>query len=889
MKRAILLFLLILSITQFSFGAHLKGGWIQYSYIGPGSAANTSKYQVTVRQYLACNSTAGQRDPDVYLGIFDGVTNQYINTITINLSGTDNPNKTSYNPCLNTKPPVCYIIDIYSAAIDLPNNPNGYTLTVQRCCRITGIVNLQSPTDDYGISYTTKIPGVINGIDYSNNKSPVFAQKDTVIVCYNSPFTLDFSATDADGDSLTYNFCTGLTGGFNNRANPSDPQASRPDPPSNPPYTAIQYSGVYSGGSPMGASVRIDQNTGIISGIAPGVTGDYVISVCANEFRNGVLIGTTKKEIHVAVADCSVSAATLKPTYITCNGTTLSFQNESTSSSIVSYLWDFGIPGISTDTSTSPTPTYDYLTSGKDSGTFTVKLKVTASGGCQDSTTSLVKVYPGFQPGFTATGTCYLNNYLFSDTSKIKYGTVTSRFWDFGDATTLSDTAHTKDTAWKYPAAATVQVKLIVGNNIGCIDTIIKPLIVVDRPTLSLPFHDTLICSIDTLMLKVNITGGSVLWTPMNGPNKTRILNANTATPLVFPQDSTKYYVAVNNNGCANTDSVMVNVLKFITVDAGPDTGICKTDTFRLKPVSAALSYVWSSSTIGEKVDPTKYPLVQPLVNTQYNVIANLGKCQAKDSVAVTVSPYPNASAGPDVTICYGTRVQLNGSVNGSVFSWSPTVSLINQNTLTPIAGPTKTTAYILTTTNATGCLKSKTDTVIVTVIPPIYPDAGKDTFAVPGQSLQLQASGGANYAWTPTSFLNNPSISNPVAIFDNSVDSIVYSVRVSNGACYADAEVKVRIFKTGPDIIVPSGFTPNGDGKNDVIRPILLGINKLIYFSVYNRWGQLMFSTMEQNKGWDGNFGGYAQPSGTYVYQALGTDYTGKTILRKGTVVLIR
>jgi gliding motility-associated-like protein len=298
---------------------------------------------------------------------------------------------------------------------------------------------------------------------------------------------------------------------------------------------------------------------------------------------------------------------------------------------------------------------------------------------------------------------------------------------------------------------------------------------------------------------------------------------------------------------------------------------------------------VWSSSTIGEKVDPTKYPLVQPLVNTQYNVIANLGKCQAKDSVAVTVSPYPNASAGPDVTICYGTRVQLNGSVNGSVFSWSPTVSLINQNTLTPIAGPTKTTAYILTTTNATGCLKSKTDTVIVTVIPPIYPSAGKDTFAVPGQSLQLQASGGADYVWTPSSFLSNPTISNPVAVFDNSIDSIVYSVRVINGACYADAGVKVRIFKTGPDIIVPSGFTPNGDGKNDVIRPILLGINKLIYFSVYNRWGQLMFSTTEENKGWDGNFGGYAQPSGTYVYQALGTDYTGKTILRKGTVVLIR
>ena len=98
-----------------------------------------------------------------------------------------------------------------------------------------------------------------------------------------------------------------------------------------------------------------------------------------------------------------------------------------------------------------------------------------------------------------------------------------------------------------------------------------------------------------------------------------------------------------------------------------------------------------------------------------------------------------------------------------------------------------------------------------------------------------------------------------------------------------------VRVVKTGPDILVPSGFTPNGDGKNDVIRPVLLGISKLNFFSIYNRWGQLVFTTSEVNKGWDGNFGGTAQPSGTYVYQAQGVDYLGNSVFRKGTVVLIR
>ncbi|MFM9709538.1 hypothetical protein, partial [Streptomyces galilaeus] len=93
---------------------------------------------------------------------------------------------------------------------------------------------------------------------------------------------------------------------------------------------------------------------------APATVGDYVVGVCASEFRNGVLIGRTKKEIHITVADCSLSAAALKPSYITCNGYTLSFQNESGSSAVDKYLWDFGVTTSTTDTSTSPTPTYTY-------------------------------------------------------------------------------------------------------------------------------------------------------------------------------------------------------------------------------------------------------------------------------------------------------------------------------------------------------------------------------------------------------------------------------------------------------------------------------------------------------------------------------------------------
>lgn len=884
-KKYIFLFLFsCLTGIHSLYANHLKGGWIQYTFISHDAVNKTSKYQITVKQYLDCSSTSAQRDQTIFLGIFDGNTNSLWHTLTVPLSGSDYPNKTSYSACISQPPPkVCYIIDRYITTVDLPDNAAGYILAVQRCCRIANIRNLSGNTNTIGITYYNKIPGTINGVDYSNNSSPVFAQKDTAVICYNSPFTFDFSATDADGDKIVYSFCDGLTGGD------SSPAGAQPNPPANPPYAFIPYAGPnYSGSSPLGSQVTIDPNTGLISGIAPSITGDYVIAVCANEYRNNELIGSTKKEIHITVADCSVSAASLQPSYITCNGTVLTFQNQSTNSNIVSYTWDFGVPTMTTDTSSQPTPTFDYQTSGKDSGTYTVKLKVGTAGGCQDSTTAIVKVYPGFLPDFSATGSCYLNVYQFKDATISKYGSVNTWAWNFGDNTTLADTAHSQDSAWKYPAPTTASVRLIVTNTKGCQDTVTKSITISDQPSLNLAFHDTLICSIDTLALKANYNSGSINWMPSTGPNSSRIIGRTTNSPLVYPQDTTSYIVTVNDNGCINSDTVTVNVLPYITVDAGPDTGICRTDFVQLKPVSQALSYRWTDS-LNNLIATTKNPSVQPLVTTRYYVTANLGKCQANDSVRIRVAPYPQAQLGADTTICFGSRLQLKANITGTSFYWQPTASLINENTLSPIAGPDKTTAYILLVTDTVGCPKPSTDTLIVTVIPPLQVNAGNDTTVAANQPVQLQATGATNYYWSPSTFLNDPNTDSPIATPDNSLDSIRYKVQGNTGTCYGTDYVTLRIIHGQADILVPSAFTPNGDGRNDVIRPVLIGITKLGYFSIYNRWGQMLFTTSEPNKGWDGYFSGVAQPPGTYVYQTFGTDYNGKPIFRKGTVVLIR
>ncbi|MFN5361410.1 MAG: PKD domain-containing protein [Bacteroidota bacterium] len=875
-----LLFLFLLLGIFSSEAAHLKGGWIQYNYLGPGATPNTSRYEIIVRQYMDCNSTAAQRDNQVFLGFFNSRTGERIRTETVPKSAEVTLDKNSFSPCLNAPPRVCFLILRYDLTIDLPDNPDGYTLTVQRCCRITGIVNVSGNSGNIGVSYSNTIPGVITGTDYSKNSSPVFAQKDTAIVCFNSPFTFDFSATDADGDQIIYSFCSGSIGGGTG--------VSIPNPPTAPPYASVPYNPSFPGNSPLGPTVTIDPNTGIISGTAPGVTGQYVVAVCANEYRNGVLIGSTKKEIHITVAGCSISAAELKPNYITCNGTTLSFQNESSNSSITSYFWDFGVAGINTDTSSSPTPTYDFLNSGKDSGTYTVKLVVATAGGCKDSATTIVKVYPDLRVNFNAAGNCFLNPYTFQDVSTNKYGSIVERRWNFGDNSSTLDTASAKDTAWTYAISGTVQVKLYVKNSYGCADSVTKTLNILDKPVLSLAFKDTLICSIDTLRLSANIGSGIINWTPTAGPNENRILFKNTASPLVYPRDTTRYVIRVEDNGCISQDTVTVNVLQFIDVDAGMDTTICQTDPIVLSPISYALSYLWTSST-GEVVDPIKNPVVQPLSTTKYRVTANLGKCQARDSIVVKVVPYPQVNIGQDTTICFGSRIKLSALAVGSVFTWSPTISLINERTLTPLAGPSDTTQYILIVSDTLGCPKTVIDTVQINVLPPINADAGKDTTLAPGQPYQLQASGGNRYFWTPGTGLSNVNIPNPIVTLDNSVDSVVYRVYVADGPCVRSDLVTIRISKLGPDIIVPSGFTPNGDGKNDLARPITPGIAQLKYFTIFNRLGETIFTTSVIGDGWDGTYKGQNQAPGTYVYQAEGVDYRGNTIFRKGTIVLIR
>ncbi|MBL7749035.1 MAG: PKD domain-containing protein, partial [Chitinophagaceae bacterium] len=577
MKRLLLVIITFLALSAPSEAAHIKGGFFTYRYLGPGTAPGTNRYNITLTVYMLCSATPAQISNPINFSIFNGRTFQFIQNANVNLTNQYQLGKSYDEPCITDNQAVCYYtIVVYDLpSIDLASSPDGYIIAYQRCCRILGIQNLVPPSGEVGNTFSIAIPGTSSPVpNAEQNSSPLFLVNDTAVICRGSFFSYPFQASDINvGDSLAYEFCNAIEGG--SVAN------SAPVTAANPPYFSVPYQAPYSGTQPMGPGVTINPTTGLISGIAPAASGEYVISVCVKEYRAGLLIGITRKELHIRVGDCDPLNASLAPKPTTCDGFAVTFSNDVTNPPGATYHWTFGEPSSgSQDTSFLEFPPPHIYAAA---GTYTVRLRVSLAGLCIDSADLVVNVFPGFFPGFRAAGSCITSPFLFTDTTRTDFGVVDSWSWNFGDETTLADTSHLQHPQWTYATGGTKTVTLTVTNSKGCRSTISTTITILDKPIITLAFRDTLICRNDALQL--NATGTGVFsWTP-----NINIINANTGTPTVSPTSTTWYYVNLNDNGCINNDSVRVRVVNSVTLRAINDTTICQGDAIQLGATSDGL------------------------------------------------------------------------------------------------------------------------------------------------------------------------------------------------------------------------------------------------------------------------------------------------------------
>ncbi len=863
---------ILVFFSVFSFAAlasHITGGEMYYSFSGLSNGKHS--YRVTLKLFQRCNSNRQFPDPAI-ISVFDKTTNARVFDLMAAISSTDNIQISNPDPCITNPPFVCYDVAYYSFTVTVPSSRLGYVISSQVNFRIAGINNVEPGSGNIGATYTAEIPGTADAVNGPENNSAHFSGNDLVVVCAKNDFQYSFSAVDPDNDQLYYYFCDAYasTGG-----------GGTPSPPDPPPFPQVPYYiPEFSGSSPLGNNVSINSASGLITGIAPS-PGIYVVTVCVDEVRNGKVIARQRKDIQINVADCSIASASLLPEYLLCKNTqTITIANQSNSPLIMTTDWEF-IDNTGTIVFTSSSPVVTYTFPGI--GVYTVKLIINKNGTCTDSTSSLVRVFPGFVPDFSFAGICFNKPTVFTDGTASVYGTANFWKWDFGEPATGLAVSSMQHPVYTYPQMGIKNVSLIVADTRGCRDTIVKSLSIVDKPDIGLGFHDTLICKNDNLMLQGSASG-IYSWTP-----PVNIINANTSTPTVSPTSTTTYYVDFEDNGCKNRDSVKVNVVDHVSLFPMNDTTICSGDTIQLRLNSDGLQYTWIPAV--QIIDATvKSPFVITNVPTNYQVTAIIGGCSVSDGIFVNAVPYPLANAGQDFSVCYNTSGQLAGSTDGSSWTWSPATYLNNPLLLNPLAYPPGTSSFVLTAFDTRGCPKPGTDTVTIFMLPKLTVSTDTDTAVVINQPVQLIATGAMSYTWSPPDFLSATNIADPVAIFPNSAEQVRYKViGFGEEGCRDSAYVSIKVFKTGPSVFVPTAFTPNNDGLNDLLIPVAAGISHIEYFSIYNRWGQLVFSTSMAGKGWDGRVNGQMQTSNTFIWVVKAVDYTGKPYFRKGMVTLIR
>lgn len=362
--------------------------------------------------------------------------------------------------------------------------------------------------------------------------------------------------------------------------------------------------------------------------------------------------------------------------------------------------------------------------------------------------------------------------------------------------------------------------------------------------------------------------------------------------PIVGPYPDIKVRDA---NGCVAQTSTNVVYINNLVANIGADTSICEGDTLKLFPqvTGNANIYRWVPGLRVLDVN-VKDAIVFPIDTTVYKLIIQQGPCSAEDEIQVNVKWKPRALAGGDTTICFNDQAVMDGGVvhnSGNVlYNWVPIRNLGNADTsytiFTPTIDTTGTFIYTLHVKDDYGCGFEVTDQKKITVKPAVPAFAGKDTIGVKGLPHKLLGSGGVYYEWSPPAPLSNPFVAQPYAtIYD---DTRFYMKTTDEIGCVGYDTVLVKIYE-GPTYYIPNAFSPNGDGLNDVFRAVPVGIATTEYFRVYDRWGELVFSTKEFLKGWDGTYRGKKVPLGVYVWMVKGIDREGKTVEMKGTVTVIQ
>jgi gliding motility-associated-like protein len=541
-RKVFIPFVLILSFSILYIhplsATHIVGGELNYKCLG------NDQYEITLTIYRDCFNG----DPNAFfdnpasIGVFD-TSNQLVTSVVpggqllVTFNGDDTLNPQLLDPCFVVPPNVCVHTTTYVDTITLPFRSGGYTLVYQRCCRNRTILNIVNPLAS-GATYLAEIS---EEALRSCNSNPVFKEWPPAYICVDQEINFDHSATDFDGDSLVYRLCTPLLGA--NQINP------RPQPPNNPPYdTVVWVSPPYSRDNMLGGvPFSIDPVTGRLSGI-PNTIGQFVVGICVDEYRNGMLISSTRRDFQYNVGQCGETTAAFFTSDFICEDELLVFENNSSDAD--KFEWNIRSTNFDT-TSFDREPQIKV----PGPGFYQVRLIASNERGCTDTFSTQIEVLPlAVQAGFSVSfGECLDSVELIITDESINNdtGNVSIQY-------VLIDHLMNRDSTPPFFLSDTQTVTIIqtITGSSGCSDS---DTLLVQSPFLSLSFPDTLVlCRGENIFLNPSFDPDCTFkWS-----SSLNLSDPNASNPAVVEANNSAYvYVQVQKDSlCPVQDSIWIEV-----------------------------------------------------------------------------------------------------------------------------------------------------------------------------------------------------------------------------------------------------------------------------------------------------------------------------------------
>ena len=643
-RFTIIAFLIVLGALPLQLRAtHIVGGEMNYTCLG------NDEYEITLTVFRDCyngNPQAWFDDP-ASIGIFNA-DNELLDDIRIELMGNDTLDPVLTSECLVVPPDVCVHTTTYRAIVELPPIPGGYQLAYQRCCRNQTIVNIIDPLDTgatFGVTISEK------ALEQCNS-SPKFKDWPPIYICVNEPIVFDQSAIDQDGDSIVYRLCTPLTG-----ATPDFPQ---PQPPNNPPYDEISWvDPPYNvdnmlNGSSGGTPLQINSQTGLLTGL-PNTIGQFVVGICAEEYRDGELISTIRRDFQYNVGVCGQTIAAFAAPEVQCGSLTVSFENQTENAE--SFRWAFNDPGNPGATSSLAEPVFTF----SDTGTYSVLLIANPGTICADTALQDIRLLPeSLFPDFSFDfGDCdEALQVQFTDLSEDTLSEIVDWNWQISPGGFSADEP---SPSFAFTESGTYEATLTVESASGCTASITQ--------TLQAQL-------IEDIRLEDSLTvcpGDSIALNPQPNANyayewgaSTDIADPTSPNPTVAPSQTTTYTVDISgfDGVCAVERTITVFVPPAITAEAPPDTVTCAEEVVLAGSSNTGAVFRWASDLTFDDIIGTTASTTVRLIGeeTYYFSASDVYGCVAIDSVTV-LSQAVNAELASNLAVCPGSFGRVSVSI----------------------------------------------------------------------------------------------------------------------------------------------------------------------------------------------------------------------------------